>query len=63
MADHEHLSNDDPMPALLDVPAGAQMLTTLGQATKQPGRCACGEHPDPHDAHADHDAHAGEQTR
>lgn len=29
--------------------AGAPMLQTLGQATKTPGRCACGEHADTED--------------
>ena len=29
---------------LLEMPAGARMLTTLGMARKTPGRCACGEH-------------------
>lgn len=39
-------------PEFIDTPAGAQMLQTLGQAAKTPGRCACGEHPDP-DEHPD----------
>lgn len=34
--------------------AGAPMLQTLGQATKTPGRCACGEHADPDNPIEDH---------
>lgn len=52
MSEYDHDANDDTTQALLDVPAGTNMLTTLGQATKQPGRCACGDHPEPHDEHA-----------
>lgn len=40
-------------PEFIEAPTGAQMLQTLGQATKTPGRCACGEHADP-EAAEDH---------
>lgn len=40
---------------LLEMPAGARKLTTIGMAQKVPGLCACGEHPDP-DEHATADA-------
>lgn len=49
------MSDDAPRdrsPDFIDTPASAQMLQTLGQAAKTPGRCACGEHPDP-DEHPD----------
>lgn len=42
-------------PEFIDTPVGTQMLQTLGQATKAPGRCACGEHADPETDHT-HDA-------
>lgn len=51
MADHDTRSDDRPV-ELLEMPAGAEKLTTIGMASKTPGRCACGEHPDP-DEHAE----------
>ena len=51
MADHDTRSNERPA-ELLEMPAGAEKLTTIGMASKTPGRCACGEHPDP-DEHAE----------
>lgn len=52
----DDVRTDERPPDLLQMPEGAQKLTTIGMAQKKPGLCACGEHPDP-DAH-DH-AHEG----
>ncbi|MEX2619507.1 MAG: hypothetical protein WD250_04740 [Egibacteraceae bacterium] len=45
----------DEQPAEFIDTAGAPMLQTLGQATKTPGRCACGEHADVENPTEDHD--------